>query len=217
MIVRSGKPLKFDIRDTKSLDYDGIQSDIVEAAYDTVNRMMLLVGDIPFGKLYTSPWVQLTLSCNIPDLQAAGLLNDPAAVYDAFDVLEAAGHMSWSTYINGDVYRTGDDPVSQALSVLSRQGINFPRIHPRPSINKKSMVALNNLVNVAPDLTYFRIFTESIPDFEKLDAVRAAVRNVIIDVPANNKCCNSLTGLCQAGFSGQTCYYCGGGSGTSYC
>jgi len=56
MIVKSAsRPLQFEVRNLKSLGYDGLENDSVEAAYDTVNRMMLLMGDIPFGKLFTTP------------------------------------------------------------------------------------------------------------------------------------------------------------------
>ena len=190
---------------------------MIEAAYDTVNRMMLLIGDIPFGKLFTTPWVQLSLTCNVPDAQAAGLLNDPAAVYNAFDQLEAAGSMSWQSYINGDIYREGDDAVGEALKVLNRQGIILPRLYAKPSTNKKTMLALNELIEKAPELTYMGVFTESIPDYSKLEAVRAAIRHEVPGVPPNGKCCNADAGICQGGLQQQTCYYCGGGSGTSYC
>jgi len=218
MIVKSAsRPLQFEVRNLKSLGYDGPENDSVEAAYDTVNRMMLLMGDIPFGKLFATPWVQLSLSCRVPDMHAAGLLNDPAAVYSAFDVLEGAGHMSWVSYINGDVYREGDDEISLALRTLNRQGIFLPMLRKKASANKKTMIALNDLVSLAPEFTYFRLFTESIPDYSQLDAVKASVKHEIIAVPSNGKCCNVDTGLCEGGVSGQTCYFCGGGSGTTYC
>jgi len=218
MIQKSeSRPLKFDIRTMPSLGYDGLENDMIEAAYDTVNRAMLLMGDIPFGELYTTPWVKLSLSCRVPDLHAAGLLNDPAAAYAAFDVLEAAGQTSFESYINGDVYREGDDQISLALRQLNRQGIFLPRLRTQASANKKIMIALNDLVSLAPDLTYFRIFTESIPDYARMDAVRAAGKNEIFALPPNSKCCSTETMTCVPGLTGQTCYYCGGGSGTSIC
>jgi hypothetical protein len=219
MILKNGsKPLEFDVRTQPSLAYDGIENDMTEAAYDTVNRMMVLMGDIPFGELFTTPWVKLSLSCRVPDLHAAGLLNDPAAVYSAFDVLEAAGQSSWSSYINGDVYREGDDDISKALASMNRQGIYLPRLHPVASKNKRSMIALNELVDVASDLTYFQLFTESISDYARLDAVRNAIKCSIIALPPNGKCCNISTGKCQAsGDPSTSCYFCGAGSGTTIC
>jgi len=69
----------------------------------------------------------------------------------------------------------------------------------KASANKKTMIALNDLVSLAPELTYFRLFTESIPDYSKLDAVRASVKHEIIAVPSNGKCCNVDTGVCTGG------------------
>jgi hypothetical protein len=211
------RPLKFNIRSTPSLQYDGLENDMVEAAYDTVNRMMILMGDIPFGEFLAMPWVKLSLSCRVPDMHAAGLLNDPAAVYAAFDVLEAAGQMSFSSYINGDVYRDGTDTISLALRTLNRQGILLPTLRSKPNTNKKTVLALNDIVSLASDLTYFSVFTESIPDYARLDAVRAAMKQEIFALPPNSKCCDVNTNSCTGGATGQTCYYCGGGSGTSYC
>jgi hypothetical protein len=219
MIIKNGsKPLQFDVRTIPSLAYDGVEDDMTEAAYDNVNRMMALMGDIPFGELFSTPWVKLSLSCRVPELQAAGLLNDPAAVYSAFDVLEAAGNTSWASYINGDVYREGDDEVSMALKSLNRQGIYLPRLHPVASKNKRSMMALNELVDLASDLTYFQLFTESIPDYARLDAVRNAIKCSIIHLPPNGKCCDINTrGCVQSGDPSTICYFCGGGSGTTMC
>lgn len=217
MIVRNGMKPVFDVRTMKSLAYDGPDNDMIEAAYDTVNRMVILIGDIPFKTLFTSPWIQLSLSCRIQDAEAAGLLNDPEAVWNAFDVLEASGRMSWSSYINGDVYREGDDEISLAHRALDRQGIFLPHLRGRTSTNKKVMTTLNTLIEKAPELTYFHVLTQSIGNLEALDAVRDAVKLAIIMIPANHKCCSFDTITCIPGLPMQTCYSCTGGSGSSMC
>ena len=103
MYTRGASP-DFDIR--SQICGANEHNEVAQTNYDTINRMMLLIGDITFRDLYTKPWTEIlpVIRDRIKDEIRHGLFPTPDRARQNFNGLlafaEADPLISWQSYVN---------------------------------------------------------------------------------------------------------------------
>jgi hypothetical protein len=186
------------------------ENDLIEAGYDTVNRMVIFIGDIPFRRLFTTAWGGLfpELIAALETAQCYGLIRDADVVLDSFERLQRHKETTWCSHIHGEHPDT-EAEVRAIHGDLWRQGLLFPYLRECRSLNTRVCRALNALLEheETAGMTY-REMLEPMPMApERLQIVRPilrqAIRADIVFVNPNGKCCEN--GECKGGLLTQNC------------
>jgi len=177
----------YDIRTQLPFQINTPDNDLVEAAYDTINRMVILIGDIPFTTLFNMTWLDMhntpingmTMPQRFHRADQAGLIDNINDVMSAWtDLVTHPVQMTWTGYINqirqdgtpgvqGQHQTpttpidpdTGLDQHSQMIYRMCRHGIFFPYFRQWTELNTKVVGAHNDLMNdnTVNNLTYLDV------------------------------------------------------------
>ncbi|HZT41799.1 MAG TPA: hypothetical protein VFA07_06400 [Chthonomonadaceae bacterium] len=178
-------------------------SDRLQADFDTIDRMVALIGDIPFEELFARPLaVVLTrIQANVCRARP-GLIKHPGEVQELLDALvEMTGDRSFCELVH---CKRGEYPegVDTALyTLVQRHGIHFPLTnYYRPKNYRR---ALRDLIEYAGKRTYLDVFRKcqcKLPQNEK-SALYYAWKERLIQLGDSSFCCNT-NNKCQAAPSG---------------
>lgn len=186
----------FDIRrqagDTESDD------ECIQCVYDAINRMVILIGDIPFEQLFTLR-MRAFIPLVRPQIRVGAifdLIDDPEETADVADELrEEAGGSTIS-----DFFALSREQVPSRtrnlLIALRRRGIKIPLPLSDGSLTEARSAALQQLISVAPSLTFKRLFTDAqvntpAPVVAALSAVQALG---LFKWFSNDRCCKGMIG-----------------------
>lgn len=116
----------FDIRDLVSGAED--DNEQIQCYYDTINRSVILAGDIPFQKLFGKPmsWLIPRIEAQVEEAAEFQLLDDPNRVSELLNrLLELAGGQSMTDFFTSHA-RNIDRGVLDTLIALRQQGVLAP-------------------------------------------------------------------------------------------
>jgi len=208
MYVRGKKP-PFDVRDL--MPNQCRSSDIVEAGYDAINRMMILMGDIPFDRLFTARWGELfpELIQAIDTAQHFDLIRDADIVMESFERLQEFEEVSWRSHVHGE-HADSEEEIRAIHVDLLAQGIYFPFLRVCPCTSAVVQRALSTLLahEELSNLTYRDLFVSSLPCSELTTLrpiIRAAIRTGIVFSNPNGLCCDEGSSKCVVGLVSDNC------------
>jgi hypothetical protein len=199
---------EFDVRHlVRDADKDNA---IVQATYDTVNRMVALIGDVSFEDLFTMPWGRLMqrLTGNVGGVHARGLLSETAAPTVREHLCRLGEDFPEFTFASFGGPQTLEDSgaVLDALTELWRQGVYFGYAGGDPVLQE----ILGDLLDRAPGLTYCHVFTtpKAAVTEDVVDAVLDALEAGLLFEAINNRCCNERVTPqdCKTNFHYAMCY-----------
>jgi hypothetical protein len=155
---------EFDIR---ALIPDADQDEArIRAVYDTINRMVVLIGDLPFSVLFSAP-LRIVIRHATPSIEraaTAGLLPKPDVLAGlALEVSRDASGLTVSDLFSAT--RAEIPPtLIEALIKIRRSGVQIPipAFNDRKSSQRRQ--ALERLVALAPELTFRDLFIRSKQD-----------------------------------------------------
>jgi len=209
-----GKEPSFDIRRIvygERYDSNILENDLLESGYDVINRTIILIGEIPFGILFTKKWALLMpdLLLAVDQLQDYELLRDASLVRDKIRELYVFENISWEEYLRGELSPENTEAISNIFSLLRRQGIYLPYLKGCKALDRDLCKSLDVLLQDAPDHTFKAIFTIKAIDLDPKVrvATRGAVKSDLLSLISNGKCCKQGVG-CVTGLPNQTCYNC---------
>jgi hypothetical protein len=174
----SGSIDSFDVRrhvTSRDVERDNAQ---VHAAYETVNRMVGLIGDVPFQDLFLLHWQTLMprLRANVDRIE--GQVSDSDTIRAQLDLLGSKyPQLTFATF--GWQPSPGvEDEGRDALEELWRQGIHLGFA----GGDTQQTAALVRLLALAPTLTYHDAHTkpESKYSPEVGEAIRAAMKSGVL-------------------------------------
>jgi hypothetical protein len=183
---------------------------IVQATYDTVNRMVALIGDVSFEDLFTTPWGPLMqrLTGNVDQIHARGLLSEagaPTVREQLYRMGEDFPEFTFATF-GGQHTLEGGEAVLDALMELWRHGVYFGYAGGDPVLQE----ILADLLDRAPGLTYCHVFTtpKAAVTEDVVDAILAALEAGLLFEAINNRCCNErvMPNDCKTRFFNAMCY-----------
>jgi len=182
----------FDIRD--SVPDAALDDDCLQCIYDTVNRMVLLIGDIAFIDLFGLPMGSLVprIAPRISQAAGYGLLRNPDRVEELAGALQSRARESTiADFFISPRSQVAPDTLTLLIQIR-REGIQIPLPLSEGRSPEPRRVALEQLVEAAPDLTFQELFTRS--KEETPQNVTAAVQSIrIVGLFAwwnNNRCCD---------------------------
>jgi len=189
---------------------------ILQAAYDTVDRMATIFGDLTFGELLTQPfsqWIPAVVP-KIHEAAAHGLVGEPDEVVALLDrIVKAHGDESFRTMavtMSEEGAKLSRDIYSPIYKLWFYHGIRLPEFCRYYEENAKVLKCIDDVVDHADDLTYQTIYT--LPRLKELKTAGLALRNasemfVIYLPPGNGLCCScSMSGcFCVSGRSTDWC------------
>ena len=182
----------FDIRDL--IPDSQLDSAAIQALYDDVNRMVLLVGDIPFRRLFHTPMSRLVpeVAPRIQQAAAFGLMADPAGT------LALAGQLQQQAAKQtvGDFFARSRREIGRGvlgiLVGLRRQGIRVPLPNSGGDEAKARALVIRRLVRAAPNLTFLDL--QARPRTHTSRATRNALHfakaNGLLGWQTNDRCCD---------------------------
>jgi hypothetical protein len=187
---------------------------MIQAGYDTTDRMAALFGEITFAELFTQPWGTLVPRI-MPKIESAasyGLIDDPSSVAELFNVFSAYyPEMSFKSLSDS---MNGDDPIlpkkawASIFKLYQHHGIKLPEISENDGRNAEVKRTLDQLVDLAGDFTYRTIWET--PRAKDLKAAMEAIQQAkpfVIFISSNHFCC-SCGSSCHCNFASST-DYCG--------
>lgn len=188
--LRAQMQLPFDVRAL----VPGSESDdaCVQCVYTTINRMAVLIGDVPFHQLLGTPMQQLIPGTLLPRTQTAaalGLIQDPGLVMALLQSLLAQSPRA--TLAGLFAGEQTSDQASQTLVRLWHSGIRLT-IPPADAQPGPRSAVVERLLQAAPAFTFIQLFTRSALDTpaHTLAAVRFARENALFAWYGNYRCCN---------------------------
>lgn len=210
----------FDIR--RLIANAELDNPLLQAGYDTLNRMVAMTEDIPFRELFMQPWTEL-----MPRLQAniaavPSLFPDAEKVNRLLDDLARGDTSQGSFHSFLDPAETDSEdaePPAAQETVLNlwRQGIYLAIRTGRPRRDCELQASLENLVQNAGHLTYRSLYEtcKCCVSEETLSAVHDAIDSGLIFVAANDRCCDHRSGSNPACIIhvGSSCTCVNGGTG----
>ncbi len=154
-----------------------------QATYDTINLMVLLIGDQTFQKMFSEPFSELfgRLRERVGTAAESRLMEHPNRVKERFRYLECAGGLTFVEAVRGSY--AAHEGVHDTLRRLMREdGIHFPFLTGEERHDFAARKALDGLLNsAAGSQTYRDVYETRISDDRKvLDAVEAAMRADVI-------------------------------------
>ena len=166
--------------------------EITQAIYNSVNRLIALVGDIPFRELFESPISHLSESAlaNLARV-APGLIRDPDSLRELFHQLAGIAGAATLGQLFSDSRPTADRRVLTLLIAIRRAGVRIPIPARHDGKAELRRLALTDLAKSAPDLTFREMFTR--PRREVSNEVLSAIGRVktlgLLSWFANDRCC----------------------------
>jgi hypothetical protein len=182
----------FDVRD--QVQDSNLDAPAIQALYDDVNRLVLLIGDIPLRRLFRTPMSQLVpeIAPRVQQAAAFGLIADPAATLALATQLQqqAPGRTL------GDFFARSRREIGRGvlgiLVGLRRQGIRIPLPNSGGNEAKARALVIRRLVRAAPNLTFGEL--QTIPKTRVSGATRNAIAfakaNGLLDWQTNDRCCD---------------------------
>ena len=219
-----GKTPPFDTRDL--IPGSENDNDHLQTRYDTANRMIVLIGKIPYQRLFTEKWgvVLPEIIGNIGGGSDHSLLSEKSAgsVTDALNLLLSDwSDLSWSIYLAQDYTPTNppsDDPLDRLYAIfvtLWQQGVYLPFLTGSKTKDARRRVALTNLHTITGMRTYEDTYRRRCPDSPSdwTKAEIAALKpgfdtGIIFDICPNERCCSSALGRCMPGNERDCCVEC---------
>jgi len=184
----------FDIR--RQVGNTESDDECIQCVYDAINRMVILIGDIPFAQLFTLQMIKLVPLVQ-PQIRVAAtfdLIEDPDEVAELAD--ELSEEASRSTISEFFVLSRDQVPsrTRNLLIALRRQGIKIPLPLSDGSLTNARSDALQQLISVAPDLTFKRLFTDAqVNTPEPVVAALSAVQALgLLGWFKNDRCCKGM-------------------------
>jgi hypothetical protein len=210
----SNEITRFEVR--KGITNHARQNAMLQAGYDTMDRMANLFGEISFGDLMTQPFKTLipAILARIDVVAGYGLIDRPDEVaLELNRILTAHAEDSFQTlaeYMATEDAKLSRDYYSPTWRLWFYHGIRLPEFGRDPMRNEKTRDAISLLVQEASDLTYINY--QNLPRSKDLKGVIAAVRNaeknfIIYLPPQNGLCCNCSDGTCRC-YAGMSTDYC---------
>jgi len=214
--------MEFDIR--QLVPGSELDEPRIQAVYDTVNRMVALIGDIPFSELFGAPLRTIARSAGprVEPAENAGLLQDSGGL--ARLARQLGQHAGEATI--GELFCASRTEVPARLVELLIKLRRFGMQIPMPAFNDgksdQRRKALDRLLEVAPDLTFKELFTRAKADTSKNTVAAIARLRTLGRLAgfANDRCCihkvgpDSITDKCDfqsdkwcnlTGADGETC------------
>ena len=191
-MAKAKRKLPFEVRE--SIEEADLDSEEIQGVYDAINRMVVLIGKIPFKDLFRTPVSKLAgkVGPRVRDAAELGLLKEPAIV-EAL-IRELATREKAATI--GDFFVKSRDQINPethiVLRKLRRHGLRLPLpIHDRRK-QKARQAALNKFVTQAGEWTFLDLFTKSADKMPR--AFQSALRNVrllgLLGWWNNDRCCD---------------------------
>jgi hypothetical protein len=162
----------------------------VQLVYDTVNRMVVLVGEVPFKRLFTERISSLAehVGSRVDDAVDAGLLDDGPAVSEAIHgVARAGGDHTVEELFAAGRHELGREVTESALA-LRRLGVQIPI----PGLGgERKREAVRRLLGAAPAMTFTDLFVVPARDVdeETIRAIHGVKRAGLLGWFANDRCC----------------------------
>jgi hypothetical protein len=151
--------------------------------------MVLLIGDVPFDRLFreTLPALAEHVIPRLAEAHRAGLLADPEAGAAAAERAARAGS---TLAVEAVLCRSPKElphAVVESLDELRRLGLSIPPLGGGERLRR----ALDRLLASAPELTFQRLFTTPARDVDAkaLGAIRAVREAGLFAKLANDRCC----------------------------
>jgi len=205
---------RFEIR--KGIKNHERHNAILQAAYDTVDRMATIFGDLTFGELLTQPfseWIPAVVH-NIHLASTYGLVGEPDEVISLLDrVVKAHGNESFRSMaatLSEEGAKLSRDIYAPIYKLWFYHGIRLPEFCRYYEENEKVLKGIDGVVEHAADLTYRTIYT--LPRLKELKTAGMALRSasdlfIIYLPPGNGLCCScSIDGcICTSGRSSNWC------------
>lgn len=191
-------------------------SAILQAAYDTVNRMATVFGDLTFAELLDKPfeeWIPRIIP-NVAVAAEYGLIEHAEEVEALFErIVTAHGSESFHTmaeYMSSDDARLSREIYSPVYKLWIYHGIRLPEFTRVPEKNEQVLKCIEGVLEHAGDFNYRTLLTT--PTSKDLKtaflAIRQAADNFIIYLPpGNGQCCTCSPPpcLCAAATSSDWC------------
>jgi len=199
------------------------QNAVIQANYDTVDRMVTLIGDITFSDLFTQPFHEL-IPRIIPNVELAasyGLIDHPDEVRECFERLQRChGDQSFRTmavYMTDEDARLSRDYYSPIYKLAAWHGVHLPFYFRDPIDNEPVLTAMDAVLEHAGDLTYQGWIT--MPNSKDMRVVSQVLKDagknfLIFEMNPNFKCCNGT--ICVPGTPQSSCFL-GCTSGSTMC
>ena len=188
---------------------------ILQAAYDTVDRMATVFGGITFGELFTQPFDELVPRI-VPSIHTAvryGLIAEPDEVISLLNRLltahAAESFRSMAVTMSEEGVRLSREFYSPIHKLWFHQGIRLPELSRDYEGNALVLRRMNDVIEHAGDLGYDTMF--AIPRSKELKTATMALRAasdvfIVYLPPANGKCCSCSNGCqCVPGKSSDWC------------
>jgi hypothetical protein len=189
--------LPFDVR---TLVPDSDEGDAaVQATYDTINRMVVLIGDIPFSQLFSLPMREFVLRVR-PRIQTAaslGLIVDANQITELADTLQNLASESTISSFFASPRSSFSVQAVQTLIALRRHGIRIPVPTATDDVLTRAREeALIQLSSVAPTLTFQGLFTtaKSLALQPVIVALTTVKQLGLLAWPSNDMCCRGRIG-----------------------
>ncbi|MGD0830619.1 MAG: hypothetical protein ABR907_06735 [Terracidiphilus sp.] len=154
----SNSPLPFDIRDRvpeSELDEESIQ-----LVYDAVNRMIVLIGEIPFSRLFLAPFRQLAalVEQRVGAAASFGLLREAEQVRHLLRQLsQQSGDATIASFFVSSRDQVAPE-TSLLLRRLRRHGVRIPLPVSDCTELEARQHVIDELVRVFPDGTFLALF-----------------------------------------------------------
>jgi hypothetical protein len=215
--------IRFEIR--KGVTLASKHNAMIQAGYDTIDRLANLLGHINFGTLFGEPLADVVpqILPHIDRVAGYGLIDDPAAVTELFESLQQ--HHGTESFASLAARICDDDgaafPKAAYTAVYELwhfHGIKLPEIARKLSVMEDVQQGIREVMQHIPDFSYRSIWEVGIA--KDLKTARIALRraqdfNVIYLIHPNGLCCGltqcilglstnfcaSFNGQCAAGSS----------------
>lgn len=195
----------FDVRD--GIPDADLHDEPVQGVYDAINRMVVLIGNIPFKELFLMPIRQLAAIAK-PQVRLAaefGLLLGRDTVEKLIDDLVATA----GSATVGEFYVKSRDQVAPetllTLRRLRRHGVRIPLPVSDRTNQEARQAALTELLEADPDRTFLSLFQQLAPSSSRArKAVRQARQMGLLGWFSNDLCCSKQE-------DDESCFECPGG------
>jgi len=205
---------RFEIR--KGIKNHERHNAILQAAYDTVDRMATIFGDLTFGELLTLPlkeWIS-RIAPNVRSAAEYGLIGDTDEVLALLDrMVKAHGDESFhslAVFMSSDDARLSREIYSPIYKLWFYHGIRLPEFSRNIEKNARVLRRMNDLLEHTEDFTYcnvLRMPRSKDTKFAMMAFKKAADAFIVYMPPGNGLCCTCNTNgcMCIAGDSFDWC------------
>lgn len=182
----------FDIRDL--VPDSAEDSEQVQCYYDTINRSVILAGQIPFKQLFGKPmrWLAPRVDTNVDLAGEYGLLDDPAIVHALLaQLIELAPGLSMGDFFAAR-RQTVDRPIRDTLLALRNQGVLAPLpTHGRRSERRrrKGLRMVRRYLGEQNMIGYFTTPIDDLTAKERAAIVLGKDVSLMSCGGKNNRCC----------------------------